>query len=100
MKFDRGPADLKPTNSFADATLKQMSPDGFFDSRKRQMLRFGSPVHDSFYKGHVGDGESPSKLLQSLTEFALQSKKLETTRGNFLWIKFFQLLISKGLISF
>ena len=83
MNFDRGPADLMPTNDFADAMLKQMSPDGFFENRKREMMRFGSPIHDAFYKGHVGDGEPPSKLLQALTEFALQSKKLETTRGKF-----------------
>ena len=83
MKFDRGPADLMPTNSFADAMLKQMTPDGFFENRKKEMLRFGSPIHDNFYKGHDGDGEPPSKLLQCLTEFALQSKKLETTRGSF-----------------
>lgn len=84
MNFDKGPADLIPTNSFAEATLKQMTPDGFFENRRKEMLRFGAPIHDSFYKGHVGEGEPPSKLLQSLSEFALQTKKLETARGKLL----------------
>ena len=88
MKFDRGPAELMPSNSFADATLKQMTPDGFFDNRRKEMMRFGSPIHDSFYKGHVGEGEAPSKLLQSLAEFALQRKKLELTRGKSNRVKY------------
>ena len=76
-----GPAALKPTNEFAEAVIKQLSPDGFFEERGKQLYQFGSAVHDAFYKGHVGDGEGPSSLFQCLMEFACRNKHFERTPG-------------------
>lgn len=81
MDFDLGPAGLLPTMQYAEMVLKQMTPETFFETRYESMKKFGSPIHDAFYKGHEGIGESPSEMFQSLAEFALQTKKLDMSKG-------------------
>jgi len=66
---------------FAEAAIKQLTPEYFFEDRQDHLFGYGSPVHDAYYKGHEGPGLEPSEFFKCLIEFACRKKAVDRTEG-------------------
>ena len=88
MDFDLGPSGLLPTMEFAEALMKQLAPEDFFEERNQQLRRFGAKIHDDFYEGHVGKGQETPEFIKCLLEFACQNKRFSLTKGQYTFVTY------------